>query len=202
VYVNWIFFPFLYSRCPEEIRSSIAASIIMYTELCAGFSDCNSCVHTSVQCVWWGTGGCSYQRCRENSLNNAAAVGREGTVWTIINTEWKMYTFRTFLLHYSVFKLFSTIGNIYICVCCYIVVFLCDHCCTGNATIQLCIYHWARFHSQQYTNTGCCTKMFLWGIYVTGNNKMYLGLHVKCPTFLSHFNEILSFWTDILKSPH
>jgi len=80
VYVNCIFI-FLYSPCPEESRSSIAASIIMYTELCAGFSDCNSCVHTSFQCVWCGTAGCSYQRCRENILNNAAAVGREGTEW-------------------------------------------------------------------------------------------------------------------------
>ena len=53
----------------------------MKAELCAGLSDCNSCVHTSFQCVWCGTGGCSYQRCRENNLNNAAAaVGREGTV--------------------------------------------------------------------------------------------------------------------------
>jgi hypothetical protein len=128
------FLLFLYSRCPEESRSSIAASIIMYSELCAGFSDCNSCVHTSFQCVWCGTGGCSYQHCRENSLNNAAAVGREGTVWTIINTEWKIYTFRTFLLQYNVFKLFSTIGNIYV----YVVTLwcVCDHCCTGYATMQ------------------------------------------------------------------
>ena len=77
---------FFYSYCPEESRSSIAASIFMYSELCLGFSDCNSCVHTSFQCVWCGTGGCSYQRCRENSTNNAATVGREGTVCTIINT--------------------------------------------------------------------------------------------------------------------
>jgi len=25
--------------------------------------------------------------------------------------------------------------------------------------------------------------MFLWRIYVDGNNKMYSGLHVKCPIF-------------------
>jgi len=43
-----------------------------------------------------------------------------------------------FLMQYSVFKLFSIIGNIYIC--CYIVVCLCDHRCTGNATLQcVCI---------------------------------------------------------------
>jgi len=42
--------------------------------------------------------------------------------------------------------------------------------------------------------------MLLWGIYVIDNNKMYLGLHVKCPTFLSSFNEIWNFWTDILKN--
>lgn len=192
------FLLFLYSPCPEESRSSIAASIIMYTELCAGFSDCNSCVHTSFQCVWCGTGGCSYQRCRENSLNNAAAVGREGTVWTIINTEWKMYTFRTHLLQYSFSKLFSSIGNICTLLHCGVFVWPLLHWKCNNA---ICIYHWARCHCQQYTNTGCCTKMLLWGIYVSGNNRMYLGLHVKFPTFLSHFNEIWSFWTDILKSP-
>lgn len=96
IFVVHMYFSFVYSRCPEESRSSIAASIIMYTELCPVFSDCNSCVHTSFQCVWCGTAGCSYQRCRENILNNAATVGREGTVWTIINTEWKNVHFQNF----------------------------------------------------------------------------------------------------------
>lgn len=104
------FSSFLYSHCPEETRSSIAASI-MHTEQCAGFSDCNSCVHTSFQCVWCGTGGCSYLRCKENILNNASAVGREGTVWIVINTEWKSVHFQNIFTPYSVFKLFSTIGN-------------------------------------------------------------------------------------------
>jgi len=36
-----------------------------------------------------------------------------------------------FLLQYSVFKLFSTIGKI-----CMLLHCLCDHCFTGNATIQ------------------------------------------------------------------
>jgi hypothetical protein len=31
--------------------------------------------------------------------------------------------------------------------------------------------------------------MFLWQIYVAGNNKTHLGLHVKCLIF-SDFNEI------------
>ena len=104
---------FFYSYCPEESRSSIAASIFMYYELCLGFSDCNSCVHTSFHCVWCGTGGCRYQRCRENSMNNAATVGREGTVCTVINAvNEKMYALRTFLLQNSVFKHFSGIANI------------------------------------------------------------------------------------------
>ncbi|XP_069690268.1 attractin-like protein 1 isoform X2 [Periplaneta americana] len=68
----------MYSRCPEESRSSITASVITYSALCSGFPDCLSCVHTSFQCVWCGSAGCHYQRCRDNNLNNAAGVvGRE-----------------------------------------------------------------------------------------------------------------------------
>jgi len=31
---------------------------------------------------------------------------------------------------------------------------------------------------------------------VTGNNKMYLGLHVMCSTFLPHINQVSNFYTD------
>jgi hypothetical protein len=34
----------------------------------------------------------------------------------------------------------------------------------------------------------------LWWIYVSSNNKTYLGLHVKCPKLLSDFNQILIFF--------
>jgi hypothetical protein len=37
-------------------------------------------------------------------------------------------------------------------------------------------------------------------IHVAGNNKMYLGLHVKCPILLSNFNQIWSFSTQYFKS--
>jgi hypothetical protein len=33
----------------------------------------------------------------------------------------------------------------------------------------------------------------LWKIYVVGNNKAYLGLHVKCPTLVSDLNQIWIF---------
>jgi len=38
--------------------------------------------------------------------------------------------------------------------------------------------------------------MLLRRIYVTDNNKMYVGLHVKCHIFLTNFNQIWSFLTD------
>jgi hypothetical protein len=38
-------------------------------------------------------------------------------------------------------------------------------------------------------------------IYVAGNNKTYLGLHVKWLIFLSDFNQIWSFSTCFNKSP-
>jgi hypothetical protein len=41
-----------------------------------------------------------------------------------------------------------------------------------------------------YKNTDCCTKMLFFRIYVACNNETYLGLHVKCPMFLSHCNQI------------
>jgi hypothetical protein len=37
-------------------------------------------------------------------------------------------------------------------------------------------------------------------IYVAGKNKPYLGLQVKCPTFLSDFNQTRIFSTDFNKS--
>jgi hypothetical protein len=49
----------------------------------------------------------------------------------------------------------------------------------------------------QYKNNECCTEMLLWQIYVAGINITYLGLHVKCPTYLLDFNHIWHFSTDI-----
>jgi len=42
--------------------------------------------------------------------------------------------------------------------------------------------------------------MLLSPIYFAGNNKAYLGLHVKCPTALSDFKQIWSVSTDLRKS--
>ena len=42
--------------------------------------------------------------------------------------------------------------------------------------------------------------MISWWIYVTGKNRMYAGLHVKCPIFLSHFIQIWILSTDTHKS--
>lgn len=55
---------------------------------------------------------------------------------------------------------------------------------------------------QQYKNIACCTKMFLWRIYVAGKNSPHLGLHVMFPIFLSDFNPIWTFSIDCHKSSH
>ena len=38
--------------------------------------------------------------------------------------------------------------------------------------------------------------MLLWQIFVAGRNVTYLGLHVKCLTYLLDFNHIWRFSTD------
>jgi hypothetical protein len=43
-------------------------------------------------------------------------------------------------------------------------------------------------------------KLLLWRIYIAGNNKTYLGFHVKCQIFLFDFDKIWSFSTDLHKS--
>jgi len=40
----------------------------------------------------------------------------------------------------------------------------------------------------------------LWGFSITSNNKMYLGLHVKCLKFLPTFDQTWIFLTDFHKS--
>jgi len=37
----------------------------------------------------------------------------------------------------------------------------------------------------------------LWLLDITANNKMCLGLHVKYPTFLPHFNKINNSWMNL-----
>jgi len=55
---------------------------------------------------------------------------------------------------------------------------------------------------QQHKNIACCTKMFLWRIYVAGKNSPYFGLHIMFPIFLSNFNPIWTFSIDCHKSSH
>jgi hypothetical protein len=54
----------------------------------------------------------------------------------------------------------------------------------------------------QYKNTGCCTTVFSWWIYVASSNRTYFGLHVKCPILLFDFNQIRTFSTDLIKSQY
>lgn len=76
---------------------------------------------------------------------------------------------------------------------------LCHHCCTGNAII--CTTCTVEPHvSQQYKNIKWCTKIFFWQIYDSREKKKkYSALHVKCLTFLSNFNQTLTFLTDFHK---
>jgi hypothetical protein len=55
--------------------------------------------------------------------------------------------------------------------------------------------------SQQRKNIECFTTMLLWRISVAGNNRKSFGLHVKCQIFLSDFNQIWIFMTDIRLCP-
>ena len=50
-------------------------------------------------------------------------------------------------------------------------------------------------------NIYCCTIMLLWHIYFASNNKMQFSLCVRCPKYLSDFNQILVFLTDFHKGP-
>jgi hypothetical protein len=38
-------------------------------------------------------------------------------------------------------------------------------------------------------------------IYVTGNSKIYVDLHIKCSLFLSDFSQISIFLTDFYRNP-
>ena len=42
--------------------------------------------------------------------------------------------------------------------------------------------------------------MFLWPIYVTGNNNTHLGLHVEWSMFLPDFDRLWNFSTDFYRS--
>jgi len=67
--------------------------------------------------------------------------------------------------------------------------------------IQYCILHVLLSYMPLSTkeNTNCCTKMLLWQIYITRNNKMYLGLHVNCPIFLLFVFKLGVPWQIFLK---
>jgi hypothetical protein len=68
-----------------------------------------------------------------------------------------------------------------------------NHCCNGNST--MCSPHTELCHCQYEKTMLSCQ------IYVDGNNKMYLDLHVKCPIFLPDTNQIWDFMTDYHKNP-
>ena len=61
------------------------------------------------------------------------------------------------------------------------------------------VYCLATYHYQLY-NTECCRAMLLWQTYVAGNNKMYIGVHVKCPLFLPDCNQMWFFSKGFHKS--
>jgi hypothetical protein len=62
------------------------------------------------------------------------------------------------------------------------------------------VYCWGKWHSQQYNDIDSGIKVIFWWICVAGNSEIYLGLLEKCPIFLSNFNQMWSFSTDIYKA--
>jgi hypothetical protein len=76
----------------------------------------------------------------------------------------------------------------------------CFYITTFALEIQLLHYTIVELYvTQLYTNNTCHTTMLLWCIYVAGSNKIYIGLHVKCQTFLSYLIHVRIFWTDFCK---
>jgi hypothetical protein len=57
-----------------------------------------------------------------------------------------------------------------------------NHCCDGKQQCVLCVF--------LSRNVKCSQKIILRRIYAASSNETYLGLHVKCPTFMPDFNEI------------
>jgi hypothetical protein len=54
-------------------------------------------------------------------------------------------------------------------------------------------------HYQQYKK--CCANLLLWQIYVTGNNKTFLGPTEKWPTFFVNLNQIWIFSAYFIQRP-
>jgi hypothetical protein len=75
-----------------------------------------------------------------------------------------------------------------------------NHCCNGKATKRL-VFIVDLHATVKNVKILCCTKLLLWLIYVAGNNKTYLGFHVKCPIICSDFNQLRIFSTHFYKSP-
>ena len=48
-------------------------------------------------------------------------------------------------------------------------------------------------HCQQCNIIECCTKILLWQIHIAGDNRMYLGHHVKCPKFFPTLTKVFEF---------
>lgn len=58
-------------------------------------------------------------------------------------------------------------------------------CCSENSTLcYMCVAE-VRVTDCNVTTLTVKTKILLWQVYVLGNNRMYLGLRVKCFMFFS-----------------
>ena len=70
-----------------------------------------------------------------------------------------------------------------------------------NCNSVFSVYHCATRHNQQYKNRMVDNNAFMANLSLA-TTKMFLGLHVKCLTFLSNLNKIWIFYTNFHnKSP-
>ena len=65
----------------------------------------------------------------------------------------------------------------------------------NNIKIYINLYKNLKIHLK-FKNVESCTKIILWRFNVAGDNKSQLGFHVKCPIFLSNFNQIWISYTE------
>jgi hypothetical protein len=68
-----------------------------------------------------------------------------------------------------------------------------NHCCNRNTAMRSVCFVELHITVNNMKYWGL-HKNVLWRFYVTADNyETYLGIHAKCPTFLSDFSQVLSF---------
>jgi hypothetical protein len=74
------------------------------------------------------------------------------------------------------------------------VVHSCSHCYSGSVKNVVCVSLMIRVTVNNATLLSVAQKILLWQIHMAGDNRMYLGNRVKCPTFFPTLTKFFSFW--------